>query len=244
MTIRTETPPEAPVRSGRVNRLVLPIAAVLTIGLASLGALGQPAARAAAAPVASSLATRGHHSRPHRTGHLRSKRIIRARARHSFASWRVWCKQHTSCVRRYSWTARGNPVVRHAKWRAWCLAHLVCLKANGWLQPRYVLTGPVGAEISRLPEGAYVATFMAAARAYGVSPEILMGIGIVESGGGTAGTAYEGCMNYATFGSWPGQIYCAAGVLARVGLAGYNAVNPSYSSVVMGQAAGIGIVTV
>ena len=85
-------------------------------------------------------------------------------------------------------------------------------------------------------------TFMQAANVYGVSPEILMGIGIVESGGGVAGTAYEGCMESATFGSWPGQIYCAAQVLSRVGLAGYNTVNPSYGSEVMSQADGIGIV--
>jgi hypothetical protein len=84
---------------------------------------------------------------------------------------------------------------------------------------------------------------MRAARAYGVSPQIMMGIGMVESGGGVAGTAYMGCMDYSTFGSWPAQIYCAAQVLARVGLSGYNSVNPSYASVVEGQAAGIRIIT-
>ena len=93
-------------------------------------------------------------------------------------------------------------------------------------------------------EGAYVGTFMQAAHSYGVSPTVLMGIGMVESGGGVAGTAYMGCMNYSTFGSWPGQIYCAAQVLSRYGLAGYNAVNPSYSSTVMGEAYGIRIVQV
>ena len=125
-------------------------------------------------------------------------------------------------------------------WRAWCLNRPACATAHG-LHWSYVLTGPVGGEISRLPEGAYVATFMQAGAAYGVSPETLMGIGMVESGGGVAGTAYEGCMNYATFGSWPGQIYCAAQVLSRVGLGGYNTVNPSYSYDVLGEADGIGI---
>ena len=66
---------------------------------------------------------------------------------------------------------------------------------------------------------------------------------MVESGGGVAGTAYMGCMDYATFGSWPGQIYCAARVLSRYGLSGYNSVNPSYASTVEGYAAGIRIVS-
>lgn len=88
-----------------------------------------------------------------------------------------------------------------------------------------------------------MSTFMSDARAYGVDPRILMGIGMVESGGGVAGTAYEGCMNYATFGSWPGQISCAAQVLSRYGLSGYNSVNPSYAGVVMSRADGITIIT-
>jgi hypothetical protein len=99
----------------------------------------------------------------------------------------------------------------------------------------------VGYRINQLPEGGYISTFMQAARSYGVSPQVLMGIGIVESGGGVAGTAYMGCMDYSTFGSWPAQIYCAARVLSSYGLAGYNSANPSYPSMVMGQANGIQI---
>ena len=154
----------------------------------------------------------------------------------------MWCKHHSRCLRRYSWAARGNPAVRHAKWRLWCLNHAGCARTHQSLHWNYLLTGSVGAQVARLPEGAYVSTFMAAAHAYGISPEIMMGIGMVESGGGVAGTAYEGCMNYATFGSWPGQIYCAAQVLSRVGLAGYNSANPDYSYTVMGEANGIGII--
>jgi hypothetical protein len=105
----------------------------------------------------------------------------------------------------------------------------------------YALGGPTGAQIAQLPEGAYVDTFIQTAKAYGVPVTTLMGIGMVESGGGVAGTAYEGCMDYSTFGSWLGQIDCAAGVLSRVGLAGYNSVNPSYSYAVMGEADGITI---
>ena len=67
---------------------------------------------------------------------------------------------------------------------------------------------------------------------------------MVESGGGVAGTAYMGCMNYATFGSWPGQIYCAAQVLSEYRALWVNSVNPSYPSVVMGQADGIRILSV
>lgn len=97
--------------------------------------------------------------------------------------------------------------------------------------------------IRQLPEGAWVNTFVGDARAYRVSATVLMAIGMVESGGGVAGTAFMGCMDYATFGSWPAQIACAARVLSIYGLGGYNAVNPSYASVVMGQAAGIRVVT-
>lgn len=134
--------------------------------------------------------------------------------------------------------------MRREAWTRWCLKRRTCVASHPRVRPQYVLEGPTGDEIRNLPEGAWVDTFMQAARAYGVSARILMGIGIVESGGGVAGTAYEGCMNSATFGSWPGQIYCAAQVLNRVGLSGYNAVNPSYPSTVMGEADGIRIVNI
>lgn len=222
-----------------MSKCVLPVAIALTVAIASVGAYGQSPASAARVP-----APHSHRfalpSAPAAVKH--SQKGHRAEVRKGFEAWRVWCKVHQPCLHQYGWVARGNASVRHAKWRLWCLNRSGCAKRYNWLHWRYYLTGPVGGEISRLPEGAYTATFMQAASAYGVSPEIMMGIGIVESGGGVAGTAYEGCMNYATFGSWPGQIDCAAQVLSRVGLAGYNSVNPSYASTVMGQAAGIGIV--
>jgi len=228
-------------RSASVSRWILPVAVALTVGIASVGAYGQ--SPAAAAVTTTQTLHHGHHGKRHHHHHHRIQRKASSqKARAGFDAWRVWCKHHTSCVRKYTWVARGNPVVRHAKWRLWCLSRADCQKAHSWLHWNYYLTGPVGAEISRLPEGAWVPTFMQAAAAYGVSPEIMMGIGIVESGGGVAGTAYEGCMNGATFGSWPGQIYCAAQVLSRVGLNGYNSVNPSYASTVMGEADGIGVI--
>jgi hypothetical protein len=115
---------------------------------------------------------------------------------------------------------------------------------NPSVRNRYALAGPVGEEISDRPEGAYLTTFLHVARAYGVSVRVMLAIGIVESGGGVDGTAYMGCMDYATFGSWPGQISCAASVLSRVGLGGYNAANPSYPSTVMGLADDIRIIRV
>lgn len=154
----------------------------------------------------------------------------------------MWCKHNSACLRAHPWTARGNPKVRARAWRRWCLKHRSCLSAHPNVQPRYLLAGPTGSSIRHLPEGAYVSTFLQAAHAYGVSARVMMGIGIVESGGGVAGTAYMGCMDSGTFGSWPGQIYCAARVLANSGLAGYNAVNPSYPSMVMGKADGIEII--
>jgi hypothetical protein len=99
----------------------------------------------------------------------------------------------------------------------------------------------VGDRIRQLPEGGYLSTFMQTAHAYGVSPQVLMAIGIVESGGGVDGTAYMGCMDYSTFGSWPSQISCAARVLSSYGLPGYNSADPNYPSLVMGQADGIQI---
>ncbi|HZT97391.1 MAG TPA: hypothetical protein VFB34_11220 [Chloroflexota bacterium] len=100
----------------------------------------------------------------------------------------------------------------------------------------------MGNEIRGLPEGAWVSTFVQTAHNFRVSPTVLMGIGLIESGGGVAGTAYMGCMNYSTFGSWPAQITCAAQVLANYGLGGYNAVNPNYPSLVMADADGIRII--
>lgn len=126
-------------------------------------------------------------------------------------------------------------------WVRWCRKSGTCRSAHPSVVPKLIVTGPVGDRIRQLPEGGYISTFMATAHSYGVSPQILMAIGIVESGGGVAGTAYMGCMDYSTFGSWPAQINCAARVLSSYGLAGYNSVNPSYPSLVMGQADGIQI---
>jgi hypothetical protein len=177
---------------------------------------------------------RSHHV--HHAGHNR-------RPAHQ-SGWGAWCKHHSACLKRYHYVSVANPKARAQAWRKWCLKRAWCESANPSVRTRYILAGPTGNIINQRPEGAYVSTFIQAARQYGVDARILMGIGMVESGGGVAGTAYMGCMNYATFGSWPGQIYCAAQVLSEYGLSGYNSVNPSYPSVVMGQADGIRIVSV
>ncbi|GEM_PF-5476389 len=100
----------------------------------------------------------------------------------------------------------------------------------------------MGQRIASLPEGAWTRTFVREAHHYRLSPRIMMAIGIIESYGGTDGTAYMGCLDSATYGSWPRQIQCAASVLARVGLAGYNPANPGYPAEVRTDAAGIRIV--
>jgi len=168
-----------------------------------VGAYGQPTPAAAAGA--------HDHGLPHHHVGRHSGRQRSAQAR----AWRIWCRHHSGCLANHSWVAtKGNARVRAQAWRRWCLKHQSCIEAHPAVRRRYVLAGPTGEEISRLPEGEYLSTFMHAARGYGVSVRILMAIGIVESGGGVAGTAYMGCMDYSTFGSWPGQIYCAAQVLS------------------------------
>jgi hypothetical protein len=197
-----------------------------------VGAHGQPT-NAAAAGLHQNRA-RHHHVNHAGRNHQHSRQ----------SGWGQWCKHHGACRKRYHYVAFANPKARAQAWRKWCLKRPSCVSANPRVRTRYVLAGPTGNVINQRPEGAYVSTFMQAARQYRVDPRVLMGIGMVESGGGVAGTAYMGCMNYATFGSWPGQIYCAAQVLSEYGLGGYNSVNPSYSATVMGQADGIKILSV
>jgi hypothetical protein len=139
----------------------------------------------------------------------------------------------------HPWVAYKRLWLRRAAWHNWCLERRLCRQTHGLLLG--VLDGQWGRFIAARPEGRYISTFLGDARAYGVPVRWLLAIGVVESSAWTTTPWYQGCLDGRTAGSGPGQIACSASVVSRVGLAGYNAGDPSYPSRVISVASGIAI---